>query len=326
MVSPRVRMARCGSPHNSVTRSGGSLPQARSASIACPTRQAIPPGICNGPDGALWFTEYSGDRIGRITTSGVITEYPVPTSGSEPVWIAAGPDGALWFVELSANKVGRISTAGAITEYALPASASGPMGIAPGPDGALWFAGYRGNLIGRITTDGAITTYTAPSGSNPDQIAPGPDGALWFTGATGLIGRITTSGLITEYPVKSLQPWGITTGPDGALWFAEFNNSNIGRAPDCALALTANYSSGALTMNYDLGIDTPATFDIILHGPSGPIGEPFSKNIDAVIPPHAFTMTWTTVPNVGNVTVQAILQTGAGQPICSQWATVNTAQ
>jgi hypothetical protein len=32
------------------------------------------------------------------------------------------------------------------------------------------------------------------------------------------------------------------------------------------------------------------------------------------------------VPNYGEVTVQSILQTGAGQPICSQWTTVNTAQ
>lgn len=79
-------------------------------------------------------------------------------------------------------------------------------------------------------------------------------------------------------------------------------------------------------MNYDLGIDTPPTFDIILHGPSGPIGEPYSKEIEALSSPYAFTMNWTTVPNVGDVTVQAILQTGAGQPICSQWTTVNTTE
>jgi virginiamycin B lyase len=31
------------------------------------------------PDGALWFIE-TADKIGRITTSGAITEYPIPTS------------------------------------------------------------------------------------------------------------------------------------------------------------------------------------------------------------------------------------------------------
>ena len=39
---------------------------------------ADPVGIASGPDGALWFTELAANRIGRITTSGSLTEYPVP--------------------------------------------------------------------------------------------------------------------------------------------------------------------------------------------------------------------------------------------------------
>src|ERR1035438_1598757 len=73
--------------------------------------------IVAGPDGALWFSEYLGNRIGRIKTSGAITEYPIPTSNGGPFWIAAGPDGALWFTEFNVNKIGRITTTGIITEY-----------------------------------------------------------------------------------------------------------------------------------------------------------------------------------------------------------------
>ena len=40
--------------------------------------------ITMGPDGALWFTETSADRIGRITTDGQITEFPLPTDGGFP--------------------------------------------------------------------------------------------------------------------------------------------------------------------------------------------------------------------------------------------------
>src|SRR6516162_5458891 len=110
-------------------------------------------GIAAGSDGALWFVEYVGNKIGRITTAGVITEYAIPTSGSAPVGIAAGPDGALWFTELNSAKIGRITTAGVITEYAIPTSNSATRDIIPGPDGALWFTEQR-NKIGRITTDG----------------------------------------------------------------------------------------------------------------------------------------------------------------------------
>jgi len=36
----------------------------------------FPYGIAAGPDGNVWFTEQGGNRIGRITPAGVISEYP----------------------------------------------------------------------------------------------------------------------------------------------------------------------------------------------------------------------------------------------------------
>jgi streptogramin lyase len=43
------------------------------------TPNSVPQGITMGPDGALWFTEALGNKIGRITTAGVITEYTIPS-------------------------------------------------------------------------------------------------------------------------------------------------------------------------------------------------------------------------------------------------------
>ena len=57
-----------------------------------------PHGITAGPDDALWFTEITGNKIGRITTGGTITEYAIRL-GSAFRGITAGPDGALWFTE-----------------------------------------------------------------------------------------------------------------------------------------------------------------------------------------------------------------------------------
>jgi virginiamycin B lyase len=51
-------------------------------------------GIAVGPDGALWFAEYSADRVGRVTTSGQFRDFAVPCDGPEGV--AAGPDGAVY--------------------------------------------------------------------------------------------------------------------------------------------------------------------------------------------------------------------------------------
>jgi hypothetical protein len=37
-----------------------------------------PMGITAGPDGNLWFTGAGSDKIGRITTSGAVTEFQIP--------------------------------------------------------------------------------------------------------------------------------------------------------------------------------------------------------------------------------------------------------
>jgi hypothetical protein len=105
-----------------------------------------------GPDGALWFTEATGNQIGRITVAGTITEFPLPTAGSQPKGIAAGPDGNLWFTELAGNHIGRITTPGIITEFPVPTAGSQPLAIAPGPDGALAFteSAPAANQIGLV--------------------------------------------------------------------------------------------------------------------------------------------------------------------------------
>jgi virginiamycin B lyase len=54
-------------------------------------------------------TEHTGNRIGRITVQGQITEYTVPTPNSIPMVVEPGPDGAMWFTEYKKGKISRIS-------------------------------------------------------------------------------------------------------------------------------------------------------------------------------------------------------------------------
>jgi virginiamycin B lyase len=192
-----------------------------------------PNGIAVGPDGALWFTDWRNNQIGRMTTAGAFSLYVLPNANSSPFMITAGPDGALWFTE-GANRIGRITTAGAIAEYSVPTANSGPQGIAKGPDGALWFAETTAKQVGRITTAGEITEFPLRHASGgPFAITTGSDGALWFTesGAND-IGRMNADGAFAEYPVpyegtSSLE--GIAAGPDGALWFTEYWQGTVGR-------------------------------------------------------------------------------------------------
>ncbi|HEX3368657.1 MAG TPA: hypothetical protein VHS56_03695 [Candidatus Cybelea sp.] len=155
--------------------------------------------IASGSDGALWFTDFEGNHIGRITTTGKITEYSKGISaGAQPFSIAPGPDGALWFTEL-AGRIGRITTGGKITEYSNGiARTEMPQDLVAGPDGAMWFtefgsgSGSTGAKIGRITMQGRITEYSKiDPASGPGGITKGLKGDLWFVeGSTNEVGRL----------------------------------------------------------------------------------------------------------------------------------------
>jgi streptogramin lyase len=193
-----------------------------------------PTGIAAGPDGAMWFTNpYFDPSIGRITTSGSVSLYPIATAAQ--VSIAQGPDGAMW-IACNGGKIARITTAFKYSEYTIVAKTPHPVDpttIVAGPDGALWFTEDNGNHIGRITTEGSISEFAVPTvKSGPDAIAAAPDGALWFEETSARkFGRITTAGDITEYPLpKGVGgAGGFATGPDGALWFTDPVSNAIGR-------------------------------------------------------------------------------------------------
>jgi streptogramin lyase len=191
--------------------------------------------ITAGPDGNMWFLEQGNAKVGKITTSGAITEYALP-AGSEPYGIALGPDSDLWFTEWNHASVGKITTSGAITEYSLP-TGSHPGSITAGPDGQIWFTIAKGedkgktsdeDKIAKITTSGTITEYALPLEENQPQpagLTAGPDGNMWFTTSCGspcYVGKITTTGALTKYPLKEHTPLdGIAAGPEGNLWAVE---------------------------------------------------------------------------------------------------------
>ena len=112
-----------------------------------------------------------GNKIDRISTSGVLTEFDIPTYYSRPLGIAAGPDGNMWFTENNfphneGNKIGRVTTSGEFTEFRIPTPKSRRFGITAGPDGNMWFTENAGNKIGRVTTGGTFSEFAIPTPSS----------------------------------------------------------------------------------------------------------------------------------------------------------------
>jgi streptogramin lyase len=215
----------------------------------------IPECITTGPDGNLWFTELIANKVGKMTTSGTVTEYSLPEK-SQPLGITAGPDGNLWFADSGTSKIGKITTSGTVTEYALPAG-SEPYGITSGPnkENDLWFTDKGTGKIGKISTSGAITEYALPEKSTPWGITVGSDENLWFADWTSFkIGKITPGGLITEFSTPKSEPKYITAGPDGNLWFTYSLEAKVAK-----ITTTGTVTEYALPeKSYPVGIATGA--------------------------------------------------------------------
>jgi virginiamycin B lyase len=117
--------------------------------------------IVVGSDGALWFAD-GNLSIGRITTGGALSEYPV---GVQPDGLTKGPDGAVWFTSANSDQIGEITPGGLVTLFNLPTGTRGA-GITLGPDGALWMCATDGAIVRiQVAVANGVFAHIAAGGS-----------------------------------------------------------------------------------------------------------------------------------------------------------------
>ena len=140
---------------------GRITPDGKITEFDLPRPNSGPGDITAGADGNMWFLELNGqmdgrkvdgNRVGRITMDGRITEFQIPGATGSPTNIAVGPDRNIWFTK--GNNVGRVTPDGTITEVPLPPKVAGT-GLTAGSDrqppqrlsNRLWVAASGANRI-----------------------------------------------------------------------------------------------------------------------------------------------------------------------------------
>lgn len=198
-----------------------------------------PAGLAAGSDGNIWFAEENGNRIGRLTPGGVLTEFSLANSGSRPHGLVTASGGVV-FTEI-AGRIGQITAGGVVSEFA---SGNAPKEIAPGPFSEFWWSDPLHDLL--LPTDGLGGGFggtALAAGSHPEGVTAGQAGDLWIAeNGSGKIARlyrvppppgIPSVGTLQfqEFPLPdpSVGPFGIAFGPDGNVWFTEPGVGRIGR-------------------------------------------------------------------------------------------------
>ncbi len=211
---------------------------------ATPAGTVRPGNVTTGVDGNLWFPETGTNRVGRLTTSGLLEEFPIPDALALGDAIAAGPDGKLWVTGFGPDARAYVWTVGtsgvsgkiAVLDDRPPVLGFLPAGLTTGPDRNVWIADL--NEILRVSTAGQLERFPVPDGGFPGAIAAGPDGNLWFVDSIGIfverrqaLCRVDLNGAITqvldESKAGTSMPSSIIAGPDGNLWFADNGYSEI---------------------------------------------------------------------------------------------------
>ena len=208
---------------------------------------------------ALWFTNVGNGSIGRISTAGVVTNFPIAgpvqlerhrqRGRRQPVGdqtstdtiVRITPTGTMTrlgtSVRRAASSPGRTGTSGSprrtgpasskMTTAGVgpcsPASGShisGPMSITAGPDGALWFVNETARF-GRITTAGTFIVVRPAPSSRRDRSPRAP------TATCGSRRAVTSAGITTgehrhvSTAARAAAVHAGSAGPGGNLWFAE---------------------------------------------------------------------------------------------------------
>lgn len=160
-----------------------------------------PFGVVRGPDGALWFCEYSGQRIRRVASDGTISTYAgsgkrgfagdggpaLEASFNLPHEIRFDPEGNLYVADMANQVIRRIDAktriittiagVGGRKGYsgdggpASEALLNSPHSIQFGPDGQLYICDVSNHVIRRVhLATGVISTFagTGKSGTTPD--------------------------------------------------------------------------------------------------------------------------------------------------------------
>jgi len=199
-----------------------------------------------GPyDVLIWFTDPTAGDVDRISTDGVMEEYPaspapsgtaipVVTGITENTTATSGQYGDLYFTETTPSAYGSIDPSGGSEQVtALSVNGTDPSYILYDPSaGTLWYTSSSQGTITELTEAGGRLSFAVPgAASEPVGLTIGPDGAVWFADADGYLDRIPTDATspsqITRISTGAgSSPQWLVTGSDGAIWYTDLNDGS----------------------------------------------------------------------------------------------------
>lgn len=211
--------------------------QAAVAVYPVPTSAANLGRIVPHPDGSLWFVEQDANKVGRITTAGQITEYPLPAPTSvgnvvKDLDIAA--DGTVWVVYDQGRQAIALNPDGS-TKLGPVALGGEPNGeqIRVAAEGTPWITiSFSQDLIAWIADGQAQVSSNSPPCDG--ALGIGNDGNKWCQDFDKVIkvNPAGDGGVTIPLPPNASYPYSLSPGPLGSIWYARHSGATWLTSPD----------------------------------------------------------------------------------------------
>lgn len=209
------------------------------------TPNAFPFGIALDKQGNVWFTEFFANKIGEITTSGNLTEIPIPFSGQylEPSSITVDSTGKVWFTLPGVNATGYYF-GGKFSFQNLTGLLLLDVGISIDSQGNIWMTQHGPSFISEFNP--TTHYFETISTSIPDVLGTSlpyfdyvdQSGNVWFNEHYGNAESefIPSTNTLIEYFIPTRIGYagnisGVLTStlsPSGQPWFTEFFAGKVG--------------------------------------------------------------------------------------------------
>jgi len=238
--------------------------------IPVPTSAAGLGRIVASPDGSVWFVERDANKVGKISPTGQITEFPFPAQfpGTTVLMdLDVAPDGSVWVIYESGRNVRHMSASGAtLVDGELGDSPYGEQ-VRVAPDGTAWITmSYDVDYVVRVVGNQLFEDPNAPP--CVDALGEAADGSMWCRTSSGLTHLNSTASGGVTYPVNNYAayPYAIAAGPVGSIWFGRYLSGTFVTSPSDGEVGYLDAGSGQVTA-FDTG-DRTAPNDLV-RGPDG---------------------------------------------------------
>lgn len=225
---------------------------------------ANPQGVAVDAAGNVYVADYGNNRIRKISTTGIITNFAGSGTGIDgsaataadiyhPAAVAVDASGNVYIAETGNHRVRKVNTSGIISSVA-GTGVSGYSGDAGAATAAKLSSPYG------VTVDASGNIYIADLGNNRIRKVSG--GIITTVAGTGVAGFSGDGGAATSANINT--PYGMTLDASGNMYICDYNNFRIRR-----VSATGTISTIAGTGNPLYGGDGGMATAADLNRPTG---------------------------------------------------------